>query len=272
MKVIKTLEKTPEMQKPCGMTLGSFDGMHLGHLALIQDLKELVEGGSTGVFTFSNHPSHVLKIRQPTPLLCTMEHKLLLLKKAHVDLVILRAFDEEFSNIPYDVFLKDIRKHYPFSYFLVGKGASFGKDKQGDESHISEIAKKLKFKPKYMKKFSFNQQPVSSGFIRHLIDGGDFTYASKLLGRPFSIYTKIDQDVPDSGVYRMPLQGLCMPPQGSYAISLIYKEKEYPGTAFLDRNSAEIKFKLDNFQENGSGSISELVFHKYLNHEMLLQF
>ena len=121
MHIVKNIESIPEMEQPCGLTLGSFDGMHLGHQSLIDDLKNHVDNGSVAVFTFSNHPSHFLKNRLPTPFLCTLEHKLLLLKKAKINLVVLQEFDAEFSKIPYDVFLKNIKKHYPFSFFILGK-------------------------------------------------------------------------------------------------------------------------------------------------------
>jgi riboflavin kinase / FMN adenylyltransferase len=268
MKIIKNIEKIPEMPKPCGLTLGSFDGMHLGHQHLLDELKNLVGKGTAAVFTFSNHPSHILKNRQPTPLLCTLEHKLLLLKKAGVDLAIVQQFDEEFSHQPYDVFLKNVKKYYPFSLFVLGKGASFGKDKHGDEDHVCELAKKMKFKAHYLKKFVFNKQPISSGFIRNLISGGDLLFASKLLGRPFSVYTKAAKNPDNPDAFSLSLNGLCMPPQGSYDISALVNGKEYTGSASLDRSSSILNFKLNNCPDDPTDSMIEVFFQKYLSKDL----
>lgn len=263
MKIVKKIDAIPAMLKPCGLTLGSFDGMHLGHQYLLSELGELVGKGSTAVYTFSNHPSHILKNRQPTPLLCTLEHKLLLLKKAKVDLVIVQEFDDAFSQLSYDEFLKQIKKQYPFSIFVLGKGSAFGKDRQGDEKHIVELSKKMKFSTHYLKKFIFNKQPISSGFIRHLIDGGDLGFAAKLLGRPFSNYSKVQPGAnPDS--FSLSFKGLYMPPQGTYEISAIIDAKECSGSAIMDRAELILNFKLDNCNEDLNGSMIEVFFHKYL--------
>jgi riboflavin kinase/FMN adenylyltransferase len=149
--------------------------------------------------------------------------------------------------------------------FVLGKGASFGKDKLGDEKRIGELSKKMKFKTKYLKKFALDKQPISSGYIRHLIDGGDFIFASKLLGRPFSIYATPHRNKDHSDTYTISLNGLCMPPHGTYAISAFIAEQEYEGTAIVDRNQQILNFKVNNLPNKLEKSPVEIIFQKYFS-------
>ena len=131
------------------------------------------------------------------------------------------------------------------------------------------MSQRLKFEAKYLKKICFNKQPISSGFIRHLIEGGDLTFASKLLGRPFSIYQNVQENNKDSGIFFYSIKQLCMPPQGSYAISALLNKKQYSGFATIDKETQQLKFKINDSSENLSGLLVELIFEKFLNQEML---
>lgn len=253
MHVIKDLSQIPSLSQPAAITIGCFDGMHLGHQLLINRAKELAgKEGSVIVFTFSNHPSQILKTRVPAPLLCSLEHKLMLLKKAGVDLVYLQEFTVEFSRQPYDRFLKEIKHNLPFSFFVLGKGASFGKDKEGDEKHVKKLGKTLKFTPEYVKKIGLTKQPVSSGFIRHLIDGGNLHYAEQHLGRPYSVYGVLKGNELD-------ISGLCVPPDGSYTMTLKIKKEEIKTTGHIDKERGALI--LDGV-ENTTAHI-EAIFHEY---------
>ena len=187
MITISSIKELPsfDLSKKIALTIGSFDGVHLGHLALFKRLREKVgEKGITAVFTFKNHPSTLLSGRPPVKLLTTPEEKLHLLKQAGIDLVILVEFTPEFMAQPFDLFLKNLKSHLPFSFLVLGEGAAFGKNKQGDKAHVSQLAKELKCEVEYLQKTTLNGQPISSGTIRKLIAEGNLALASSLLGRP----------------------------------------------------------------------------------------
>lgn len=187
MKVVTELSQIPPFPKPIAVTIGSFDGVHLGHQHLLKKMRERVSSeGTVALLTFRNHPSQVLNNRPPVPQLTSIEQKLDLLEKAGVNLVLLLTFTEEFSKQPFEIFLKTLKDSLPFSYLVLGCGASFGKDRQGDEKHVKECAKHLGFKAEYIEKIQHNGSSISSGTIRSLIEQGEIAKASSLLGRPLS--------------------------------------------------------------------------------------
>jgi riboflavin kinase/FMN adenylyltransferase len=182
MIVVDEISKIPPLPLPCGLTIGSFDGVHIGHQAILQRLKQ---HGTSAVLTFRNHPSHVLTQKTPTPPLYTLEQKLSLLEEAGVDLVILLSFTPALAEQSFDQFLNTLRATYPFTYLVLGKGASFGKNRQGDEAHVRALGQQLGFTVEYLEKTTFQGSAVSSGRIRTALEHGDLTLASHLLGRPY---------------------------------------------------------------------------------------
>ncbi len=240
MIIVDEISQIPSLPAPLALTIGSFDGIHLGHLAILQRLKKY---GTSAVLTFKNHPSQVLSQRPPSPLLCTPEHKLLLLEQARVDLVVLLAFTSAFSEQPFDLFLKTLRTAYPFTLLILGKGASFGKNKQGDEPHVRELGQELGFFVEYLEKTTVQGEVVSSGRIRAHIEKGELPLASALLGRPYSIYGPLIKNT-------LSLKHLCHPPEGSYPVkinhrsttALLHSDTLHISSPLLPDQMAEIRF------------------------------
>ncbi len=184
MKIVENLSDIPQLPEPLGLTIGSFDGVHLGHLALLQHLrKKATKQGTMAVLTFKNHPATVLKNREAPTLLCTLEQNLSLLEEAGVDLVILLPFSKETAQLSFQAFLQEIRNVYPFSFLVLGKGSRFGKNAEGDEKQILELAKKWGFSAEYIEKLKIEDETVSSGAIRKALEERNFKKATSFLGR-----------------------------------------------------------------------------------------
>jgi riboflavin kinase/FMN adenylyltransferase len=201
MKIVRSIEKLPY-----ALTIGNFDGLHRGHQQLISALKKT--GLRTAVLTFSNHPSEVLKIASPAPLLSTQEHKLRLLEQAGVDLAIVLPFTKELAAETYDHFLEHLKEHLCFTHLILGKGSALGHRQLGTQNKVEALGKTLGFKAEYIDKFL----EVSSGAIRQALQQGDLTTVHLLLGRPFSIYTQAAAEIS--------LKSLCLPPDGTYAVQI----------------------------------------------------
>ncbi len=201
MRIVRSLDKLPY-----ALTIGNFDGFHRGHQYLISALKKT--GLPTAVLTFSNHPSEILKSESPAPLLCTPEHKLRLLEQAGVDLVIFLPFTKELAAESYDHFLKNLKEHLCFTHLILGKGSALGNRQLGVQDKVEALGKTLSFDAEYIDKFL----EVSSGAIRKALLAGDLATVHLLLGRPFSIYTTAAAEIS--------LKGLCLPPDGTYAVSI----------------------------------------------------
>lgn len=178
MIIVHKIEDIPPLSSPIALTIGMFDGVHLGHQSILQELKKY---GTAVVFTFSNHPSEILRNHQPH-LLCSPEKKVKLLKQNGIDCTIILPFTQEFANQPYDLFLKNLKKHLPFKFLILGKGAAFGHKNKGDEAHVKALESQLDFTAIYLEKQSCNGQPISSKKIRELILSEQYEQAAALLG------------------------------------------------------------------------------------------
>jgi len=213
------------MPAPCGLTIGSFDGVHLGHQALLTHLRAHLPSESTlAVFTFSNHPSHHFTPEAPTALIYPPLQKIKYLKEAGADQIIVIPFTAQFAQTPFNQFLRQLKERLNFSYLLLGKGAAFGKDRQGNEENIKPLGLKMGFEVDYLPKFSSDGAPVSSGRIRTLISQGELAKASSYLGRPYSLMGLIQNNT-------MHTSHLCLPPQGIYNIHLLLSNQIHLGTA-----------------------------------------
>jgi riboflavin kinase/FMN adenylyltransferase len=221
MLLFTSLDEVPPLEKPCGLTLGTFDGVHLGHQALIKHLRsKLPKECLLAVFTFSNHPSQLFTPNAPVPLIYSPLQKVKHLQECGVDLVILTPFTQEFAKIPFDLFLKELKSKLNMTHLVLGTGSTFGKGKEGDEIHVRRVVKELNIEVDYMNKTSYDNLPLSSGYIRTLIQQGHLEKVEACLGRPYSLMGHV---IEKEGKGFCPFPGMCLPPQGAY---LIHIDKE----------------------------------------------
>ena len=132
------------------VTIGTFDGVHLGHQAIFNKMKTLAQGigGETVVVTFSPHPRQVLNIDSSNlRFLCTPEEKLKKFEEYGIDNVVIINFTKEFSRTPSEVFIKDyiIDNIHP-DYIVVGYDHHFGKNRMGDFGLLNDMKLKYGFK------------------------------------------------------------------------------------------------------------------------------
>ncbi len=216
MLLITDLAKLPSLSEPCGLTIGSFDGVHLGHQALLKHLKsKLPTNGILVVFTFLNHPTHLFTPDRPTPLICPPLQKVKYLADYGADIVCLIPFTVEFAKTSFREFLYYLKKQLSFSHLALGTGAAFGKNKEGDEPTVRKLASQLSFKVDYIPKTVVHGVPVSSGRIRSSIIQGALHEVQECLGRHYSLMGRLRNE---NGFFRFPLPGICLPPDGIYPV------------------------------------------------------
>jgi|SRR5579862_2240779 len=243
--------------QPCALTIGSFDGLHLGHLSLLNHARSLLpKNGRLIIYTFINHPTHVLSHIPPIPFIYTLEHKLKILQENRVDYVILSTFTKELAQIPFDQFLQKLKKTLQFTHLVLGVGASFGKDRQGNESNVKQLASSLDFQPVYVPKLHLNDETLSSGRIRALIAEAAFSHVARYLGRPYSIYAPLLF----KHEHYMQLNQHCLPPTGTYPIHIALEDKTYEGTAHIDRPAQRIRIHAKNAPPLPHTALAEVFF------------
>lgn len=161
MRIFRSLKKV----SVDAISIGMFDGLHLGHQKILKTLKE---NGKAAIITFSN-------IKDP---IYSEEKKLKLLKKAGIDIVFILDLDKTLSYIK---FLEKLKENLNFKYLVLGKGASFGHMKRGDEKNVKKLEKKLNFKSIYIEKVKVEGEVVSSRLIKKFLKMGDRESIKKFL-------------------------------------------------------------------------------------------
>jgi riboflavin kinase/FMN adenylyltransferase len=172
-------------------TLGSYDGVHVGHRAIIDQLarEKLANGLDRSVLvTFHPHPQQVLRRNDTSiQLLTSIEERLELLSTTGIDEVVVIEFTHEFSKTSYIDFFKDVMVGLlGTKLMVVGHNHAFGKNREGDAEHLKILAPQLGVKVEEIGPLSIGDISVSSTKIRKAIVAGDLRTAAMMLGRPYS--------------------------------------------------------------------------------------
>ena len=192
MLLIKDNFKT-KLEYPTYIALGSFDGLHLGHMSLINKTVELSKANNAKsmICTFKNHPLSVINKEICPKLIMDNDTKIDLLEKTGIDIVNLVNFDKEFMKITPEEFIKSMVKLYNAKGIIVGFNYRFGYKNLGDVEMIKTYSKTLGYKLYVCDAITTNDEVVSSSKIRHLIAEGNIIKANELLGRPHSTIGKV---------------------------------------------------------------------------------
>lgn len=264
MKIVRTLSASLNLAKPCGLTIGNFDGMHLGHQAVLRRLKEICENENkfSCVLTFDNNPSEVLRPDHPKRQLCSLSHKMHLLEQAGIDILVLLTFTKEFSEQSVDVFLQKLHTLLSFSDLVLGYDAALGHNREGDRARVGLLAQSLGFNLEYIEQLYFQNIALSSSAVRNLILSGEIAQAEKLLGRKYSIYIPVMLcDVQaNATILTLDLSGLCLPPEGRYAVNLLYNKKTFITEIYLLTTLKHIKVAISGKHPEIDNKCIELIF------------
>ena len=178
---------TPDSQTL--LTLGVFDGVHKGHLSLIETLKQRATARDLlpGIVTFSPHPAEVLHPGQPLPLLTSIDERVQLLKSAGVPLVVPLTFTRELSQLGPDEFVGLLIRHLRMSGLVLGPDFSLGKDRAGTIRTLETLGTRYGFSVEAVPAYMLDGQAVSSTAIRDALSRGDVYAAAQMLGRRFTM-------------------------------------------------------------------------------------
>lgn len=172
------------------LTIGNFDGLHLGHRSIIDTVVEQADalGGEPVVYTFDPHPRAVLFPERAPKRLVTLEQKLELFEAEGISMVIVEPFTLEFSRTSPEKFVREYiqRTIAPRKVYL-GYDFHFGKDREGSMRLFTELGPELGFEVTIIPEVKIGDRDVNSTRIRTLLEEGKVEEAMHLLGRPYSI-------------------------------------------------------------------------------------
>jgi riboflavin kinase/FMN adenylyltransferase len=180
-------------EKDTLLTIGVFDGVHLGHRHLISKLKELAhkQGFASGVITFPQHPQEVLSPKTKLPWLTGLGQRIALLKDEGVNFVIPLSFTPQLASLSPEQFLSLLKKHLKMMGLVVGPDFALGKNREGDTSALRRLGQKMGFTVTVVPPMTIDGGVVSSTAIRQALANGDMKEAQKLLGRPFRLQGRV---------------------------------------------------------------------------------
>ncbi len=229
MKIVSDLRSFKKQEFPkLVLALGNFDGVHLGHQAIIKTISERAKriGGVSAVFTFKEHPQRVLHQKEDPQILTSLVHKLYLLQQYGLDLCFLIDFTIDFSKKNPEEFVREIFvDSLGAAEICLGYNARFGHDRSGDSNLMRQLAQKHGFEFLEAPPLKIGSRVVSSSAIRSLIQEGKLAEAEELLGRPYSFFGTIISGSGRGVGLGFPTANLdphseVMPPEGVYAASV----------------------------------------------------
>ena len=177
------------------VTIGTFDGVHLGHCEVISGLKRIsaISGGESVIFTFEPHPRIVTAPHEDSlRLLSTKDEKIDLIDKIGVDHLVIYPFTREFSKLSYSEFVITILVgKMNISSLVVGYDHRFGQGREGDFTSLQRLSKTLNFKVEQLSGLLVEDKIVSSTKIRLALDAGDISKANHFLGYRYLVSGKV---------------------------------------------------------------------------------
>ncbi|MES2566404.1 MAG: bifunctional riboflavin kinase/FAD synthetase [Bacteroidota bacterium] len=267
------------------VTIGTFDGVHLGHQKIIKRLVELKrqQGGETVLFTFDPHPRKVLFPEQTDlKLITTTKEKCDLLKQFGVDHVLVFPFTKAFSQMQAQEYISDvIFKGLKTKTLVIGYDHRFGSNREGNIDTLKQFAKVHHFEVEEIPAQEINQLNISSTRIRKAIEEGDVQTASDYLGYRFFITGVVVHGKQLGRVLGYPTANISIddkdkliPKIGVYSVNVILKDVVYKGMLNIGYNpttdsdhKVKIEVNIFDFENDIYGQEIKLEFVKRIRDE-----
>jgi len=215
MRVIRSLHSV-RVRRPLCLAMGVFDGVHLGHQAIVSTAVNMAEkdGVAAAVLTFDPHPDDVLSPAGAPPLLTTTEEKLDLLRSLGVQVVIIVPFTRSFADTPAEEFIAEVLgKRLRACYAVVGESWRFGARGKGNLRLLQTMGARIGFQVCGVGRVKHAGQLVSSTRIRALLSRGHVSAANALLGRPYHIRGEVVAGAGRGQTLGFPTANLSTPPE-----------------------------------------------------------
>ena len=280
---IRGLHNLRPEHKGCVATIGSFDGVHLGHQAILRQLIQVAREKNLPavVIVFEPQPHEFFAGDKAPARLMRMREKLEALWSAGVDKVLCLHFNQELRSLSAEQFIDRVLvQGLAIKHLVVGDDFRFGCDRKGDFALLQIKGAELDFEVTDTHTLEIDGKRVSSTRIRHLLEAGDFAEAEKLLGKPYGIYGRVvygkqlgrQLGVPTANVdlrrYRSPLHGV-------FAVTAIFKDgTQVQGVANIGVRPTVnglkkplLEVHLFNFSRDIYGVVIDVVFRHKLRDE-----
>jgi riboflavin kinase/FMN adenylyltransferase len=190
METLRSISELSKLHGPIFLAIGVFDGVHLGHQAVISTSAEHAQAanGTPVVVTFDPHPEKILRPEAAPHLLTATPHKIALIRELGVAHLLIITFDKKFAATEPEDFVQQLVKHSePLREICVGHQWSFGKNRRGNLALLKKLGTQFDFNVVGIPPVTVNGEVVSSTTIRRAVETGDLQKAAEMLGREYTI-------------------------------------------------------------------------------------
>jgi riboflavin kinase/FMN adenylyltransferase len=267
--------------KNTAVTLGKFDGLHLGHQLLLDQVKAYKNQGYTTVmFSFLYHPCNLFSEKE-FELIYTEEEKKTKLKKSGLDVLISYPFTQETRSIEPEAFIKDILvDRLDAKAIVVGSDFHFGYERRGDVRLLKKFEKTYGYKVIVCEKKKSSEGIISSSLIRNELKEGNIEAANAMLGQPYTITGEVMHGrrigrtlgMPTTNI--IPAQNKLLPPNGVYASKTLIDGISHPGVTNIGykptvggEEKRGVETFLFDFDQDLYGRVIEVSLYTYVRPE-----
>jgi len=268
------------------VTIGTYDGVHLGHRMILKRLNEIAsaKGGESVLFTFHPHPRLVLyPLEQNLRLLTTLNERKELLESLGINHLIIYPFTRKFSELSYPEFVKKILVDALHArYVVIGYDHRFGKNREGGFPYLNQCAREYGFEMEKLDPLLIDNRRVSSSAIRQALEEGNINKANRYLGYRFTLHGRVVEgdkrgrkigfptaNIESSDVHKI------IPGYGVYAVTIKIGKTRYNGmlnigtrpTFYKNADNRSIEVHIFDFDEKIYGKDISLRFEKRIREE-----
>lgn len=283
MKIYRDLTDFTKKKKSV-VTVGTFDGLHKGHIKILDTLKKIAEDvdGSTVLVTFEPHPRSVISKDYDLKMLMTPNEKEKLLHEFGIENLIVINFTNEFSQLTSDQFIKNyIVDKINTAHMVIGHDHKFGKDRLGDELKLREVGKQFGFDVTSVPPETINGEIISSTIIRNSLFDGNIEKANFLIGRNYFFSGEVVKGAQRGKMlgfptanFKLDFSNKAVPKKGVYIVMCQCEDQTHYGImniglrpTFEDRSELVIEVHLLNFDRDIYGKTMNVNFLNRLRDE-----
>ena len=270
-------------EKPTVITIGTFDGVHLGHQKIIKRVVETAHknGLLATVFTFFPHPRMIIQHDQQLKLIHTLTEKKQFLQSLGVDLLIVQPFNEAFANLSAEAFVSELLvKHLRAQKVIIGYDHHFGKNRTANIDNMRLFGEQYGFSVEEIPVQEVDEVSVSSTKIRQALNEGKVEVAEHYLGVPYSFMGKVIHGLKLGRTIGFPTANLqveasykLIPKDGVYVVYSLIEGRKVYGMMSIGKNptiqgkGASIEVYFFDFNQDLYGQDLTIYFVKYLREE-----
>lgn len=279
MLILRGLDRLPGLSRPTAVAIGNFDGLHLGHLAILRLLVEQARASDllSLVLTFSPHPEKILG-QEKVLMIQTLAQRLAGLKKFGLDVVLVAPFDRPFSRLTSREFFENILlSRLQAKEVVIGQDFRFGLNRQGDIEELRQLGAERGVRVHSVPPVLIGGRMVSSSLIRSLLERGDVEEAGHLLGRPYEIEGRVGPGSARGKSLGFPTANILtkneITPPGVFVTEAVLGKKAFPSVTNIgfrptfDQDSLQVEAFIFDFQRSIYGQRIRLRFWRKIRDE-----